>query len=62
MEERNFYIACVRCGRLESQIKAEGPVEGCRGHCGAKIDNHFRRKRPVNDVWDRGRAREKFAH
>jgi hypothetical protein len=40
MEERNFYIPCSRCGRLESQIKAEGPIEGCRGSCGAKIDRH----------------------
>jgi molecular chaperone DnaK len=37
MEERNFYIPCARCGRLESQIKAQGPIEGCRGSCEAKV-------------------------
>ena len=40
--KRNFYIPCARCGRLKSQIKAEGPIEGCRGYCGAKIENHAR--------------------
>lgn len=33
-EERNFYVPCARCGRRISQIKAEGPVHGCRGSCG----------------------------
>ena len=33
--ERIFYVPCSRCGRLETQIKAEGPVEECRGRaCG----------------------------
>jgi len=34
LEERNFYVPCARCKRLISQIKAEGPVAGCRGACG----------------------------
>ncbi|HEY8162232.1 MAG TPA: Hsp70 family protein [Methylocystis sp.] len=29
--ERYFYIPCARCKRLESRIRAEGPVEECRG-------------------------------
>jgi len=34
-EERSFYVPCARCRRLISQIKAEGPVEECRGRpCG----------------------------
>jgi len=33
-EERNFYVPCARCKRRISQIKAEGPVAGCRGACG----------------------------
>jgi hypothetical protein len=36
--ERGFYVPCARCRRLESQIKAEGPVEECRGRaCGATL-------------------------
>jgi hypothetical protein len=36
--ERNFYVPCARCGRLISQIKAEGPVEACHGRpCGATL-------------------------
>lgn len=38
-EERNFYIPCARCGRLESQIKSEGPIEGCRASCGVPANN-----------------------
>jgi molecular chaperone DnaK len=34
LEERNFYVPCARCKRRISQIKAEGPVAGCRGACG----------------------------
>ena len=34
LEERNFYVPCARCKRTISQIKAEGPVNGCRGSCG----------------------------
>jgi actin-like ATPase involved in cell morphogenesis len=34
LQERNFYVPCARCKRRISQIKAEGPVEGCRGSCG----------------------------
>jgi molecular chaperone DnaK len=37
--ERNFYIPCARCRRLESQIKAEGRVSECRGTCGLRA-NH----------------------
>lgn len=33
LEERNFYAPCARCKRLISQIKSEGPIEGCRGSC-----------------------------
>ena len=32
-EERNFYVPCARCKRRISRIKAEGPVQGCRGSC-----------------------------
>lgn len=36
--ERAFYIPCVRCGRLESKIRSEGPVEECRGRrCGPAL-------------------------
>lgn len=34
LEERNFNVLCTRCKRRESQIKAEGPVNSCRGSCG----------------------------
>jgi molecular chaperone DnaK len=41
-EERSFYIPCSCCGRLISQIKAEGPVEECRGRrCGQGMASHF---------------------
>lgn len=30
--EREFYLPCHRCNRLISQIKAEGPIDVCRGH------------------------------
>ena len=33
LEERNFYVPCVRCKRKISQIKAEGPIKGCKGSC-----------------------------
>lgn len=33
-KEREFYLPCARCKRRVSQIKAEGPVQGCRGSCG----------------------------
>ncbi len=32
-EERNFYAPCARCGRFVSQIRAQGPVDQCRGYC-----------------------------
>jgi actin-like ATPase involved in cell morphogenesis len=35
-EERNFYVPCARCKRRISQIKAEGPLQNCRGSCGFK--------------------------
>jgi actin-like ATPase involved in cell morphogenesis len=41
LQERNFYVPCARCKRRISQIKAEGPVDGCRGLCG------FRPRRPL---------------
>ena len=34
LHERNFYVPCARCKRRISRIKAEGPVDGCRGSCG----------------------------
>ncbi len=38
IEERSFYVPCSRCGRLESRIRADGPVEECRGRpCGAGL-------------------------
>ncbi len=37
--ERYFYTPCARCKRLESQIRAEGPVEECRGRrCGEGME------------------------
>jgi hypothetical protein len=46
LDERNFYVPCARCKRRISQIKAEGPVHGCRGSCGFgprnAIENHIR--------------------
>jgi molecular chaperone DnaK len=37
-EERNFYVPCARCGRMVSQINAEGPVDACRGRpCGVDL-------------------------
>ncbi len=41
-DERSFYIPCSRCRRLISQIKAEGPIEECRGRrCGQGMASHF---------------------
>jgi actin-like ATPase involved in cell morphogenesis len=38
VDERNFYVPCARCGRMISQIMAEGPVEACRGRpCGTNL-------------------------
>jgi hypothetical protein len=37
-KEREFYLPCSRCGRLLTQIKAEPPVEECRGRtCGKSL-------------------------
>ncbi|MCC1482408.1 Hsp70 family protein [Roseibaca sp. Y0-43] len=33
LEERNFYVPCARCKRRISQIKSEGPIQGCTGSC-----------------------------
>jgi molecular chaperone DnaK len=33
-KEKDFYAPCNRCGRLISQIKAEGRVAACRASCG----------------------------
>ncbi|MDD9976900.1 MAG: Hsp70 family protein [Boseongicola sp.] len=33
LDERNFYVPCSRCKRRISQIKAEGPIKGCKGSC-----------------------------
>ena len=33
LEERSFYLPCSCCKRKISQIKAEGPIKGCRGSC-----------------------------
>jgi hypothetical protein len=36
-EERNFYIPCARCGRMVSQINAEGAADACLGRpCGGE--------------------------
>jgi molecular chaperone DnaK len=40
LEERNFYLPCATCGRLESQIKAEGPVLACRASCRSSLLAH----------------------
>ena len=38
--ERDFYIPCGTCKRLNSQIVAEGPIEACRGRrCGSHMRN-----------------------
>ena len=53
-EERSFYIPCSRCGRLISQIEAEGPVRGMQGPpLWARDGVAFRRKLGVN--WTAGR-------
>ena len=37
-KEREFYLPCSRCGRLLTQIKADPPVEACRGRpCGRSL-------------------------
>ena len=55
LEERNFYVPCARCKRTISQIKAEGPVDGCRGSCGldpskARADSFQQSSPPYREV------------
>lgn len=33
MRERNFYLPCSRCGRLKSEIDANGPLDKCNENC-----------------------------